>query len=136
MMIPVPKGQVAVQSLTDGAILLHLSDNLFDAGSYHLSARALAEITNVLKLLRPYSDKLHLTFIGHTDTDPVTRNHDVQKVIQNNIDLSSVRAAQAVEFAAQVGFDPRWMVVQCMAEHGRASRTISIQIEDRKRALQ
>lgn len=111
-----------------GGILIDFKDDLYGRGSVDLSIKAMAEIKRVLDLVKPYEKKLNIVFIGHTDSIPFKGSRGM---VNSNMILSSLRAAKAVEFAIDRGFDHMWVSSQGLSKHVRNTRSLSIRIMER-----
>jgi flagellar motor protein MotB len=122
------KSQLSEVDYRNG-IVVNLSDNIYEPAKFAANPVVRGEIEKVLETLKPYSDRIALTFIGHTDESPVAKIGN--KIIDSNLVLSNLRAAKAVEVAVANGFNPRWVAAQGVAEFTRNSRTLSIQVLER-----
>lgn len=111
-------------------VLIDFPDNMFKMGQYSLTKKMQEEITKVLDVVKLHKDDVMVTFIGHTDEIPVKSAGG--SVIDTNFVLSNLRAAKAVEFAVETGFDPRWVTAQGVGEHLRMTRSLSLRISERK----
>jgi len=110
-------------------LIVHFPDNIYALGEFRLTPRGQTEVNRVMELIKPYSDKVAVVFVGHTDDFPVTMFH--QHIIDSNIVLSNLRSSYAVNYAVQKGFDPRWVSAQGVAEYSRNTRSLSVRIMER-----
>ena len=106
-------------------ILINFPDNIYPIGGYELDKDSEKVIAKVLGIVKKKSDHFNIVFIGHSDLVPFQTNN---KVVNNNLILSSLRAAKGVEYAIAQGFDPFWVSAQGMSEHVRGSRSLSIRV--------
>jgi flagellar motor protein MotB len=111
-----------------GGVVIDFRNNLYPLGQYELKKDSKKEIERVLKLIEPYKEGLSIVFIGHSDSVPVTSK---RKTIDSNMILSTLRAAKAVEYAVEKGFDPLWVSSQGLAEYTRNTRSLSIRVMER-----
>jgi flagellar motor protein MotB len=117
-----------VENLEKG-IVIQFPDNFYGVGEYAMNRQRETQVGRVLDLIRPHASSLALTFVGHTDTRPVTRWNG--RVVDSNLVLSNMRAGKAVEFAVRRGLDPRWITAQGVGEFARSTRSLSIRITAR-----
>lgn len=111
-----------------GGIVIDFQDNLYRLGGYQLDQKSQKEIQRILKMILPYKDGLNVVFIGHSDSVPLK---SAKKTIDSNMILSTMRAAKAVEYAVDNGFDPLWVSSQGLAQNTRNTRSLSIRIMER-----
>ena len=111
-----------------GGIMIDFADNLYNLGKYDLDPKAMNQINRVLKMIKPYENRLNIVFIGHSDSIPVKAS---RRVINSNMLLSSMRAAKAVEYAIGKGFDPFWVSSQGLSQNVRNTRSLSMRIMER-----
>ncbi len=109
-------------------LLINFPDDIYGVGQYNVTPDIKSRLDNFLRSLKPYSEKVALVFIGHTDKRPVAGQ---KQIINSNFVLSSVRANRALEYALQQGFDPRWVAAQGVGEYVRQTRSLSIRIIER-----
>ena len=107
-------------------ILIDLSDNLYGRNQFNLNKSVKSELDQVLDVIDASKNKLNIIFIGHTDK--VKFNKSSTEVINNNIVLSSMRAARAVEYAIGKGFSNDQVFVQGTSQQNRNSRSLSIKL--------
>lgn len=105
-------------------IIIYFEDNIYKLGSFNLPLAKVQSLNGLLKKIEPFMKQLRITFVGHTDGSKKFKHHN--KYIKNNFDLSSLRATNALQQAVKSGYNPETMFAQGVAEHGRASRTISL----------
>jgi flagellar motor protein MotB len=111
------------QKSTD-RMTISFADNIYRLGSFDLDDTNITILYGLLKKLEPHMKKVNITFVGHTDGTTSFRGGN--RYVGNNFDLSSLRATKALQKAVKFGFDPRQMFAQGVAEHERASRTLSL----------
>lgn len=105
-------------------IVISFEDNIYRLGSFDLSEKDIQNLHGLLKKLEPYLKQVNITFVGHTDENKKFKKGN--RYIGNNFDLSSLRATKALQNAVKLGFDPKHMYAQGVAENQRASRTLSL----------
>jgi flagellar motor protein MotB len=105
-------------------IIISFTDNIYSLGSFDLSKHHVKVLEDLLTKLEPSMPSISITFVGHTDGSTSFKLGN--KYVGNNFDLSSLRATKALQNAVKLGFNPKQMFAQGVAEHGRASRTLSL----------
>lgn len=115
----------------DKNLVVDFPDDFYPVGKYDLGGKRIKDVERVLKILDPFKEHIALTFIGHTDETRFMPGQN--KILASNLVLSSLRAARAVETALLMGFDPKHVSPKGLAEHARATRSLSLQIDGRKR---
>lgn len=109
------------------SLTIQLSGGLYAPKQFDLTDNAKSEVTKILETLKPYNAKVRIVFIGHTDSSVFTNSKN--KYLENNFDLSSLRASRAMSLAVETGFDPAFLAIEAAASNLRNSRTLSIKIE-------
>lgn len=109
-------------------LLVDFSSDLYRVGEYELNEKSKKEIKTILENIDPKNSKFNLVFIGHSDTIPISGH---RAVIDSNLILSSLRAAKAVEFAINLGYDPVWVSAQGVGEYTRNTRSLSLRVIER-----
>jgi flagellar motor protein MotB len=110
-------------------LVVNLSDEIFGSRQFDLTGPVKKELNKALELLTPYKDQIKIVFIGHSDSDALTKTN---RFMTNNIELSSLRASRALEYAAELGFDPAFLTVEAAASTLRNTRSVSIRIQQRR----
>lgn len=105
-------------------IVIYFEDNIYKPGAIKLPPKQLDKLQDLLDQLDPFMDHLKITFVGHTDGNKRFKHKSLY--MKNNFDLSSLRATNALQQVVKMGYSPKNMFIQGVAEHDRASRTISI----------
>lgn len=111
-----------------GGVLIDLPDNIYRNGKYNISDTHKKQLVELFEAIKPYQEHINLVFIGHTDQTPIKSKFGV---IESNLILSHLRAAKAVEFAIEKGFDPMWVSSQGLSEYTRNTRSLSVRIMER-----
>lgn len=101
-------------------------DNSYRMGSVDLTDDPKKRLEKLFEILLPHQDKVMITFIGHTDAKTVDRVKG--KYIQNNFDLSVLRATRALKLALEYGFKPENLAARGAADYERSSRTLTLSI--------
>jgi len=104
-------------------IRVEFDNDIFDRGEFKLEGRGRDDVIHALELIKPYSDQVILSFLGHTDGITLRPRNEM---LENNFDLSALRASKAMTLAAQAGYSPKNLRIRAAAENERNSRTISI----------
>lgn len=114
-------------------VIVFLPDNIFSPGEFEMKEAQLLFLTQVMEKIRPFENDINITFVGHTDPQPVRRTRSVY--MTDNFDLSSLRATKALQQAARLGFNTDHMFAKGTATNIRGSRTISVVIQPREVTL-
>lgn len=110
------------------SLLVHLPEDVFRSGQFDLNSSLKKRLNHISKILTPYKDDVSVVFIGHTDQTPMKSN---RRIIDSNFALSNLRAAKAVQYFVQQGYDPAFVSGQGVAEFDRQTRSISLRISER-----
>ena len=110
------------------AAAIDCPDNIYRNGKYNISDTHKKQLVELFEAIKPYQEHINLVFIGHTDQTPIKSKFGV---IESNLILSHLRAAKAVEFAIEKGFDPMWVSSQGLSEYTRNTRSLSVRIMER-----
>lgn len=111
-------------------LIIKLPDNIYAKGRVELDPDVRDRLTELLKKLSPYATSVDITFVGHTDTDPIQKRKSWY--IQDNFDLSSMRATKALQLAVNLGFKEEHLYAQGSSGNIRASRTLSLILKNSK----
>ena len=110
------------------SLYIHLPDNIYRKGSAKLDADVTPQFEALIKVLAVFNGKIKITFIGHTDESRlVSQNYPG---VNDNFDLSALRASSALRHALRMGLDAKTLFLSGSAENKRNSRTLSIFIEE------
>ncbi|MFN8846368.1 MAG: flagellar motor protein MotB [Bdellovibrionales bacterium] len=107
-------------------LYIYFEDNIYAPGQLDLNEDQVTKLKGILTQLEPFMKEINVTFIGHTDSSTVSASRN--RYIDNNFDLSSLRATKALQQAVRAGFNPDKMFAKGVAEHSRGSRTLSLVI--------
>ncbi|MGZ3805206.1 MAG: OmpA/MotB family protein [Pseudobdellovibrionaceae bacterium] len=107
-------------------LYIYFDDNIYNPGQIDLPALQISKLQDILTRLQPYISDVNITFVGHTDSMKVQKLKS--KYMENNFDLSSLRATKALQQAVKSGFDPSKMFAKGVAEHAKGTRTLSLVI--------
>lgn len=108
-------------------LILMFPDNAYLSGQYDLPSPLKDELKTVLEKLKPYEDSIRITFVGHADLKPVSQSRT--SVLQNNFDLSSIRATRALKFSLGLGLKQSSVTASGDSSNMRDTRSLSIMIE-------
>lgn len=101
-----------------------LEDNIFREGRTTPSVLGKKSLIELLNLLQPYKEEIDMVFVGHTDSVPVSKSKTPN--IENNFDLSALRASVAVKIAMKFGLPKERLFIYGAADNDRKSKTISL----------
>ncbi|MCB9092789.1 MAG: OmpA family protein [Halobacteriovoraceae bacterium] len=110
-------------------LVIDLSENLFELGSFSLNEKVKTELNQIFKIIQEDRDSVNMVFIGHTDK--LQFKEKSNSVVNSNLILSSLRAAKAVEYAIAQGFDGNQVFVQGLNVQPRNTRSLSIKLVER-----
>jgi outer membrane protein OmpA-like peptidoglycan-associated protein len=106
-------------------LILNLPPNIFDARKFTLDKERQKILENVLLKLKPAMGRVTVSFIGHTDSKPVSLpNSDYS----DNFTLSSLRAWHGLRTAVAMGLPPKGMTILGAADQIFESRSLSIKL--------
>jgi len=108
----------------DDTLILTFPDNSYEMGKIYLNDQIKGKLSNVLKVLEKNINKIEIIFVGHTDSVPVIQ--DKKNIVEDNYDLSVLRASKALQFALHEGILPSHVAAKGAAEVVRNSRTLSM----------
>ena len=113
------------------SLIINLPDQIYGPRQFATTGDVAESLERVLEVLKPYRDRIELVFIGHADSLTLgVRN----KYLDNNFDLSSLRASRAMSFAVRQGFDPSGIAIGAAASNARNSRSLSLKVSARAAA--
>ena len=104
-------------------LLLLFPENIYKLNQVNLPSEQEKRLRSLVKKLLPFKDLIQLTFVGSTDSAPI-RNKSTW--VQNNFELSSLRANNAMNIASKVGFPKKGLRSMAFVEFERNLRTFSI----------
>ena len=109
------------------SILIQFPEHAFDLNAITLGGKVKSELIGVLDDLFELRDSLDLTFVGYTDNSPIFSKKN--KLINDNFDLSALRASSTLKIALARGWPRDQLFVHASAATVRNSRTFSLQIK-------
>ncbi len=116
-----------VLSANGETLTLLLGENMYEKGEVFPTHQSDLKVLNeTLTKLKPYQGSIEITFVGHTDLTPVSKSHG--QYLNDNFDLSSLRATRVLQYAVHSGFMPEHLTAQGSAGNVRQSRTLSLVI--------
>lgn len=110
-------------------LIVHLPDNIFKAGALNMDLSHQSVFEQLLTILEPYRTQIDLVIIGHTDHEPVRRVKS--RVIADNLDVSVMRAAKAVQMALRRGWAPENLAAKGSSHWQRSTRSLSFVIREK-----
>jgi flagellar motor protein MotB len=120
-------------SATSDQLIIEFPENLFDSGKTILNKSSEQMINDVLEKILPFSKKIGITIVGHTDSAPIVKSSNIW--IQDNIDLSARRATSVYKILKSQGFDENRIDIKASGPHVRSTRSISILIQEKAEVL-
>lgn len=88
---------LTVQQIGNSSVLnVQFPNDIYRDGSSDLTEEAQQQLLQLFKKLSPILSQLEIEIVGHTDATPVTKRKS--KYLQDNLDLSFLRASQALRF--------------------------------------
>jgi flagellar motor protein MotB len=114
----------------DETLVLLFPDESYEPSSFVLQGKSLALFHKTMTTLSKYKDQINIVFVGFADRQPIVRHPS--DAVQNNFDLSALRATRALEVAAPYGFSMEHLKAEGMGDFGRKSRSLSLRIHARE----
>jgi flagellar motor protein MotB len=117
-------------SETQEQITLYFPDNLYAPRKTSLSDENSEAFDQMIQVLNEqFQNQVKITIVGHTDQSAYHAHHSDS--IQDNFDLSSIRASHASSRAVRDGFPAEYISAKGSASNDRNSRSLSVIIEAR-----
>lgn len=104
-------------------VTFQLNEDIFALGEVQLSSGGRRELKVLLDILRLYVQEIDVVFVGHTDSKPIRIKRNG---VENNFDLSALRAAQAVRLALDMGLPKESLFTHGSADNTRSTKSLSI----------
>lgn len=118
-----------IKDLESSGIAIAFPTHIFFPGSFQLQGQGLDYLEKILKVLAKNKEDLSLTFVGHADPIPVKYSRSL--IIQDNFDLSALRATWSLKRAKNFGFSDDQLFVRAESSNTLGARTISILVQPR-----
>lgn len=117
---------VALEKTPEGdALIVNLPDQIYGKREFVPSPDVEQRLGDIVKILSPYRDQISIIFVGHADSSNLKRRN---KFLNSNVDLSALRAARAMEFAIEAGFNPKQMSIESAGANTRNTRSLSLKV--------
>lgn len=116
------------------SIVFQLPENVFGLKKYSLNSQSKKQLKLLMERLDPYMDLIDIIVVGHSDTTPVLLK-DQDQLIQNNFDLSNLRAGRALRYIMSIGIPKERLFTYADAGNKRNTRSLSILIKPRGELL-
>ncbi len=97
----------------------------FKSGDYRLNKELNAQLDAVLAALVPFHNKVDITIIGHADQRTMAPRNEF---LQDNFDLSSIRALRALKYAISKGYPERYASARAASYFDRDARSLSVEV--------
>lgn len=107
---------------------IDLPKDIYETGKFEINNQVQGELRKVLSLVKDDIDSIQLVIIGHTDKLPFHKNN--KNIVNNNLILSSLRAAKAVEFLVGNGLPESKVFVQGLNDQPRNTRSLSVRLRE------
>ena len=133
----VTKGQADMSSLADtlklagvkvtqkeDSLILELQEE-YKPGDYRMRPDMLKQMDAVIESLKPFHEKVAITIIGHADKRVLAPRNEF---LQDNFDLSSLRALRALKYAIGKGYPERFASARAASYYDREARSISVEV--------
>lgn len=111
-------------------LVVELPDDIYRVGKYEITNEVKKELDSILERVKDHEQKIAIVAIGHADTKTFSAEKK-EKVVNSNFILASLRAAKAVEYIRAKGFDPLWVTGQAHSVKKRATRSLTLRIQER-----
>lgn len=106
-----------------------LDEDIFDRGSFQLKKGRETQLVEILDLLKPFVPSIDIIFVGHTDHRPIVVPR--YAAVENNFDLSALRAAYAVRIAMKAGLPKESLFTHGSADNTRDSKSLSVVVVEK-----
>ncbi len=106
---------------------IDLPHNIYKRGAYSVDSEVKKHLDKITHILKDDLKGLQIIIVGHTDK---TKFKETQQVINNNLILSSLRAAKAVEYLISIGLPEEKVFVQGLNGQPRDSRSLSVRLRE------
>lgn len=106
-------------------LLMQFNKTLYKEGQIGLTKEGKDLLESTLEKLKAFEDKIEIHFIGHSDQKPISSSN---KYLENNYDLSSLRASKALKVAVQMGFPLSHLVAQGWGPYRKSLRGLSLSV--------
>jgi len=113
---------------TASTLSFEMPEGIFAPGSTKMAGNGLKVLDDTLNHLKKYQKYIRISFIGHTDSSPITKAKSKIR-FKDNLDLSVLRATDALRHAEKKGFHHSQLVAKGAGSYGRSVRSLSIEIE-------
>ena len=107
------------------SLILKFPDNLYPPGAVALNKVNSDLLKDTLVKLEKYWPQIEITFIGHADSQRLSKKHSF---IRNNHDLSALRASRALQLALDMGIPEEHLVSEGWGALRLNSRSLSLLI--------
>lgn len=97
----------------------------YKPADYRLSKPLTKQLDSVMEALRPFHNKVNITIIGHADAKRLTPRNEF---LQDNFDLSSIRALRALKYAIGTGFPEKYASARAASYFDRDARSLSVEV--------
>ncbi len=121
-----------VRTVDSEKIIVALPDDIFANRSVKLNLVGQAAVLKILQELQPFQQQIELTFVGHTDSRLLTGS---QSYLQDNYDLSVLRATAGLRLALRLGYSPQNISAQGTADQIRNNRSLSLVVFNKGNGL-
>lgn len=115
-----------VMESKEDLLWIHLPDTMYYPGQIEIMERKKIILDDLLTKLEPFSEKIKLTIVGHSDNTPLSKTKNYY--IQDNFSLSALRASRIVSDLIRRGFPSEQLYIRAGAENIRNTRSLSLQI--------
>lgn len=123
----IPNLKIAVND-KQKTVTFQLNEDIFPLGDVRLSPEGRGELSALLEVLRPFVQDVDVVFVGHTDSKPVRHKRNG---VENNFDLSALRAAQAVRLALDMGLPKDSLFTHGSADNTRSTKSLSVVVTEK-----
>lgn len=107
------------------SVEIQFPDNMYAKNSFELTPKHLILFEKTMAQIAPFTNEIDIIIIGHSDIR-VHQKVTGDSLIQNNFDLSSLRANVALREALRLGVPSDSLLTMGSAQNTRNSRSLSI----------
>lgn len=106
-------------------LIVDFPEAVYAPGRYDVPASVQDDLRTVAGLLAEDLERVQLVVIGHADPQPLRARREF---LQDNFDLSTIRALRGLRFMASLGIPEARLFAQGASSNDRGQRSISIEI--------
>lgn len=111
----------------DQKLVLQFQNDIFPKGQFSLPTDLQEDLLQIYTSLKDQKQNIHITLVGHADRSRLRSRKN--PVLNDNFDLSAIRALQALKVLRGLGFPEEQMSIKASSFHERDVRSLSMEIK-------